>query len=133
MLVFLVYLGELIGTVSNLLMTAIFICAVIAIATFIATADAVSSYGVEHDDKVSICKTWYGEFRKFVNTTLVIVLMFIFIPSQKTFYIMVAAYAGTVAIESPEAKRIFDKAVSALERKLDEYSDVNKTKTEVKK
>lgn len=46
---------------------------------------------------------------------------------------MVATYAGTVAIESPEAKRIFDKAVSVLERKLDEYSDVNKTEKETKK
>lgn len=129
MLVFLVYLGEVLGTLSVVLTVAMIACVLIAAFTYIATWDTLSMTGVAG----GVCKAWYREFRKFVNTTLVIVLMFVFIPSQKTFYTMVATYAGTVVIESPEAKRIFDKAMAALESKLDEYSNENKTKTEVKK
>lgn len=115
MLVFLVYLGDFIGTLSNVLFAGILVLSAISAFTLIGTSEYIS--GLNGGNGVLL--TWYADFKKLVKVYLVVLLMFVVIPSQKTFYVMVAAYAGTVVAETPEAKRIFDKAMSALESKID--------------
>lgn len=126
MLVFLVYLGELLGTVSTVLISTLIMLAIIAFVTLMETRD-------DHSEATGgILHVWYSRFHKLVKSFIIILLLFVCVPSQKTFYVMVAVYAGTVVVESPEAKRIFDKAVSALERKLDSLADTAEPKTEAK-
>lgn len=124
MLVFLVYLGEFIGSISAVLIMALIALAIVVVGTLIRTSN-LQTY---ENRKESIVLMWYSKFHKLAKSYIIILLLFIFIPSQKTFYVMVAVYAGTVVVESPEARRIFDKAVSALESKLDYLVDPAESK-----
>jgi hypothetical protein len=51
----------------------------------------------------------------------------IFIPTEKTAYMMTAAYATQQIAEKPETKQITDKVMKIINAKLDSYiDDVNK-------
>lgn len=128
MLVFLVYLSDFIGTLSIILMITLLVLSFVIVGTLIRTYDMMAY----KDSKESVVHVWYSKFRALMKVYIIIMLSFVLVPSQKTFYVMSAAYAGTMVIESPEAKRIFDKAVLALESKLDSLIDPEEHKKEGK-
>lgn len=52
----------------------------------------------------------------------------IFIPTEKTAYMMTAAYATQQIVEKPETKEITDKVLKIINAKLDSYIDEVNTK-----
>jgi len=57
---------------------------------------------------------------KYMVTFLVLAFTSVLIPSEKTMYVMVGAYAAQKVYQSPETKVISEKVLKVIEQKLDE-------------
>lgn len=124
MLIFLVYLGGLIASVSDAIPTITIVGGGVLFLLFLIIANS------DDRSKTSILEDlhyWWGKFRCVVILICVANVGLIMMPTQKVYYAMLAVYAGQTVVESPEAKRIFDKALTAIEVKLDEISNNSKT------
>lgn len=56
-----------------------------------------------------------------VIAIIVIGLISAFVPSEKTMYVMVGAYAAQKVYESPASEKIAEKTLKVIESKLDSY------------
>lgn len=57
----------------------------------------------------------------FMSIAVFLALLVTLIPSKKTMYVMVGAYAAQKVSEDPDVKRLSGKALQIIEGKMDEY------------
>ena len=69
----------------------------------------------------SLDKPLFAYLRWFVPISLFCLLMAIIIPSQKTAYMMVGAYATQRVAENPKVQDMSGKVLTIIEQKLDGY------------
>ena len=113
-LAFLVYLAAALGNLNIALvigfvlsLLGLFICSM-------AYADCRNSDKKEKENGWSWVKRCF-------YLSLICGFLMVFVPSQKTMYVMVGAYAAQKIYESPEAARISSKVIAIVDKKLDEY------------
>lgn len=121
MLVFLVWLIDVFNNLRILAKVGIMFIA-ICILALLAMAVVNTVY-----DKVIVDVK--AKFRYLNRIAIVILTLFIVIPTKQTYYAMVGAYASQVVIDSPQAKVLFDKSIKAIEIKLDEVINSKKETT----
>lgn len=128
-LALLVYLIGLLPNLEVLLVLLIFAC-------FGGVFVAVMIYAMSHNDyrgtppTVVITRGW-GIF--WVSVGLFLVFCKAAVPSEKTAYLMVGAYATQKIYESPEVQQVQTKVFSIINDKLDEYKKQDEKEKEQKK
>lgn len=69
--------------------------------------------------------TKWIDVKKFCKNCMIAIVVIssavVFIPNEKTAYVMVGAYATQKIAQSPETKVISEKVLKVIENKLDEY------------
>ena len=65
-------------------------------------------------------------FKTSFTVLLIAALFLVFLPSKKTMYLMVGAYAVERVVETPEAKEFGDKLLKIVNNKLDELTKETK-------
>lgn len=78
---------------------------------------ASTDFGTSKDEKLKLHK--YA--KRFSISALVMCLLFALLPSEKTMYVMVGAYAAQKVAENPDVQRLSEKTLKVIEDKLDEH------------
>lgn len=107
----LIYLTEMLGTLNATLKVLSILCVMAAIMCII---NINADYGetVERRSK---------RFLKYALITLVVSWsLLILLPSKKTVYMMVGAYAAQKVVQSPDVVGIYSRIIRLAETKLDE-------------
>lgn len=74
---------------------------------------AIDSYSPDPDG--------WKSARKWISISILLFSLSVFIPEQKTAYIMVGAYATQQIAEDPKVQQLGAKTLKLIESKLDEY------------
>lgn len=112
-----------ISALSNFVFFLVFICIFLVIMTLFALASYDCNYT---DDKKELWTLTSKTVRKYLVATLILSLVITLIPSQKTMYVMVGAYAAQKVAQAPETKVISEKVLKIIEIELD--AQVNEVK-----
>lgn len=64
---------------------------------------------------------FYANFKRFSAVAIVALVIAVLLPSEKTAWIMVGAYATQKVVTSPGMQETGDKVVKIINNKLDEY------------
>lgn len=62
-------------------------------------------------------------YKTVVGVTLVSLALALFLPSTKTAYLMIGAYAGQKVIESPEVQELSGDVLKIIKSKVKEYAE----------
>jgi len=62
-------------------------------------------------------------FKTIVSITLISLFLAIFLPSTKTAYLMIGAYAGQKVVESPEVQELSGDVLKIIKSKVKEYAE----------
>jgi hypothetical protein len=62
-------------------------------------------------------------FKTVVGVTLVSMALLVFLPSTKTAYLMIGAYAGQKVVESPEVQELSGDILKIIKSKVKEYAE----------
>ncbi len=128
-LAFLVYFISLLNSMTGVFFALAFTSVVLVVAYALTASDYYTKYteGCRSKDQVELFKTktarawmwskiWMGmsvAFFMFANA----------IPSQKTAYMMVGAYAAQKVAENPKTAELSGKVIKIIEANLDRYVD----------
>jgi len=107
-----------ISVMSSLAAFCVFICVCLVIIVIfkLVAYDFTPSYK-RAENQWEITKKSIG---KYMVTFLVLAFTTVLIPSEKTMYVMVGAYAAQKIAQAPETKVISDKVLKVIEQKLDQ-------------
>ena len=108
-LALLVYAISLLEGLRTFLVVAAFAAGMVIIGSGIATLESYND--------TAAAKRW---FKRSVITLAVLGFISTFIPTERTAYIMVAAYATQKVAESPEVRDTGDKVLTLINSKLDQ-------------
>lgn len=125
-LALLVYGITTISNISNIILAVIIILAIgIVIWSGYVGIECTSEWSWDSEEKKLDKRRIRGKYWKVLSivgsVTLALSIIRALIPSEKTMYVMVGAYAAQQIIESPDAKRLYGKTLTIIETKLDEY------------
>lgn len=123
----LVYTISLLGSLNSLLtafmliaIVAFVVCGMIAVINW--DSSGVASYEEATREQYKMVSRTFGKHASraaILASVLAIVLALV--PSEKTAYVMVGAYAAQKVAENPEVQRMSSKVLNIIELKLDEY------------
>jgi len=120
-LALLVYGISVLSAINGLLFFVCFCLAIMIIAKLV-------SYDFNrYKDKEELWKTASKVIQKYAIIFLVLSSITVLIPSQKTMYVMVGAYAAQKVAQSPETRIISEKVLKVIEKELDEQ--INEVKS----
>ena len=106
----LIYLTEMLGTLNETLKVLSILCAIAAVG-FTMSVNADFGETVERSKR----------FLKFSIIALAVSWsLLILLPSKKTVYMMVGAYAAQKVVQSPDVVGIYSRIIRLVEAKLDE-------------
>lgn len=113
-LAFLVYLISFIGNFKTLLLA---IAAISSVVCLVSVLIWMITWGENLGTS--------GMFKRSAKISVIILmiacLVNVFVPTEKTSYLMVAAYATQKVSEKPETKEVADKVLKIINGKLDGY------------
>lgn len=128
-LAFLVYFISLLDSMTGVFFALAFTSVVLAFAYLMTSADYHSKYtnGYVSKDKVELFKTKTARtwkwFKIWLGMSVAFFMFANFIPSQKTAYMMVSAYAAQKVAENPKTIELSSKVIKIIEANLDRYVD----------
>lgn len=100
---------------------------------YITETDRKSYYSDRENDQREangvMCVTW---IKRLVVSGFIISFLIIFIPTEKTAYTMVGAYAAQKVVENDKVQSMSGKVLTIIEQKLDGYIDEGITAAEDK-
>jgi len=120
-LALLVYGISVLSAINGLLL---FVCFCVAVVIF---ARIISYDHNRHAYKKDTWEITSKVIQKYVIIFLVLSSITALIPSQKTMYVMVGAYAAQKVAQSPETRTISEKVLKVIEKELDEQ--INEVKS----
>ena len=113
-LALLVYLISLLGKASTLIVALLLIGVLAAIGYRIATIDCYN----DPETKLLYAKI----SNRWLGVVLALALVGVSLPSEKTAYTMVAAYAAQSIAKDPKVQQLSGKVLKIVEDKLDEFT-----------
>ena len=126
-LALLVYGISLLHKISGFLVAIIIACSVASIFFFlwyVSETDRKSYYSDRENDKREANGVMCVKMiKRGIITCLILSFVLIFIPSEKTAYTMVGAYAAQKVAENDKVQQMSGKVLTIIEQKLDSYID----------
>ena len=126
-LALLVYFASVVGTFSNLLGLFSFIMLVISVVfvvTLLCGNLGVKQYGFETEDKLNnqlkIKKILTKSVKWTIPFTIIFALISVLMPTERTVYLMTAAYATQTIAQNDRVQKIGDDVLEVVENKLSE-------------
>lgn len=124
-LALLVYAISLLAGIKSFFVSAIiasaFIC-IVFFMWFVTETDRKSYYSEKENDKREangvMCVKW---IKRGVVTAVIAAFLLIFVPTEKTAYTMVGAYAAQKVAENDKVQQMSGKVLTIIEQKLDGY------------
>jgi hypothetical protein len=111
-LAFLVYLASLIGSLFVFFL-------VLAVFSFFMNLISMANLGESWRSEANL-SLWRKRRNLSFWLCITCFVFIVFLPTQKTMYVMAGAYAAQKVYESPEAARISSKVVAIVEKQLDD-------------
>ena len=131
-LALLVYFASVVGTFSNLLGLFSFIMLVISVvfvATLLRGNLGVKQYGFETEDKLNnqlkIKKILTKSVKWTIPFTIIFALISVLLPTERTVYLMTAAYATQTIAQNDRVQKIGSDVLEVVEKKLSEMKGGN--------
>ena len=126
-LALLVYFASVVGSVSTLLgmsSTLLFVVSTVFIITLLVGNLGVEKYGHETDqeleNELKIKKILVKSIKWTVPFTIIFVLVSVFLPTERTVYLMTAAYATQTIAQNDRVQKIGSDVLEVVEKKLSE-------------
>lgn len=116
-LALLVYAISVVDHLRDMIFPALFIAVAIAVCAGIASAERLGVY------------SWVKGL--LIGLALYVVVVGIFVPTQKTAWMMVGAYTAQKVVESPAMQETSGKVITIINQKLDSF--IEETKKEAPK
>ena len=116
-LALLVYAISVVDHLRDMIFPALFIAVAIAVCAGIASAERLGVY------------SWVKGL--LIGLALYVVVVGIFVPTQKTAWMMVGAYTAQKVVESPALQETSGKVITIINQKLDSF--IEETKKEAPK
>lgn len=89
---------------------------------YVTETNRCSYYSKEENDKREangvMCITW---IKRLIPTGIICAFLLIFVPTEKTAYTMVGAYAAQKVAENEKVQAMSGKVLTIIEQKLDSY------------
>jgi len=105
------------ATFCVLLSTVLFIITFGRSMKYVSDLDFCSSF---NNENLAVLVQTKKSIVRFGGTALLLAFLTVLIPSEKTMYVMVGAYAAQKISQAPETKVISEKVLKVIEQKLDE-------------
>lgn len=135
-LAILVYAISLLPKIGSFMVLSIIICAGAAgffFIWYVSETDRKSYYSEKENDQRQangvMCIKW---IKRVIVTGFIVSFLLIFIPSEKTAYTMVGAYAAQKVAENDKVQAMSGKVMTIIEQKLDSYIEAGIDEAEKK-
>ena len=126
-LALLVYFASVVGTLSGflgLLSFLLFSVSVVFVITLLAGNLGVKQYGFETEDKLNhqlkIKKILVKSVKWTIPLTVIFALLSVLLPTERTVYLMTAAYATQTIAQNDRVQKIGSDVLEVVENKLSE-------------
>lgn len=111
-LALLVYAITLLGTMKLAFVMAFWICVIAIIGLFIHLADAYTETS----------RKWaWKNIKRWFTGLVIMAILAVITPTEKTAYLMVGAYAAQKVAENERVQQLSGKVLKVLEQRLDQY------------
>ena len=126
-LALLVYVISLLHGIGVFFLSLIFACGAVGVGNFIYWID----YSHDDEREAGVKRRLWKAFWVAIASAWVLILL----PTEKTAYTMVGAYAAQKVAESDKVQQMSGKVLTIIEQKLDSYIDegIDEAKTKVEK
>lgn len=124
MLPLFIYLAGIVDQV-NTVMTLISTLLIVAIFGLICY---LLEYETKSKSDAHIVQARWKFCRKLIYSLIICGTIGLLSPNEKTMYAVAGTYGAVRIIQAPESKELFEKSLKAINLKLDEYIESNKSK-----